>query len=119
GTGTTAISLANSFTAVNVAKDTTLTLSATVSGTGLAKLGAGTLALSGSAANSNSGNTVVAGGTLLLTKTAAVVAVNASSLVINPNNLVQIATSDSQINAVNVRVLAGATLDLHGRNATV
>src|SRR6185369_4582104 len=41
GTGTTAVSVANSFTGINVNAGTQLTLNATVSGTGLTKLGDG------------------------------------------------------------------------------
>src|SRR5205823_627858 len=87
---------------------------------GLIKLGTGNLILSGTGANTYTGNTVVTAGNLLLNKTAAVAAIPGQSLVLNPGTLVQLNLGDSQIAAgASVRVLSGSTLDLNNRNTTV
>ncbi|MDB6024780.1 MAG: phosphohydrolase [Verrucomicrobiales bacterium] len=99
----------------------TTTLSGIVSGTGgLTKDGTGVLQLSGSSANTYSGNTLVNAGTLLLAKTAG----NAL-----PGNVTigdGIGTDTVQLNAANqiadsavVTIAAGGSLNLNGFSETI
>src|SRR5262249_25442633 len=83
-------------------------------------LGLGTLALSGTAANANTGNTMVNAGTLLLAKTANVAAVNAGNLVINNGATVLAVLSDSQIGSgASVRLLPGGVFNLNDRSTPI
>src|SRR5262249_10549113 len=118
GTGATTINLANSFTAIDVDGGTSLVLNGTVTGSGLTKLNTGTLVLTGTAANSYTGQTVVTGGTLQLNKTAGVAGAKAT-IVINPGPTVQPFQNDGQTNSTPVRILGNGTFDLNGRNTQV
>ena len=95
------------------------------------EVGGGTLALSGTAANANLATVVVAQGTLQLAKNAAVVAVvNGGNIVVNSGATLAAAPSvtslqtagfiyDNQINADNIEVMSGGTVNLNGMAATV
>ena len=131
GTGATTISLAGFLTTIGVAAGT-LTLDGTVqTGTGLVKVGSGTLALSGTAANAALTSTFVLQGTLTLAKNAGVLAVTSGdALVVNSGATLTTAPGvtaagttgivyDNQINTANLFVMSGGTVNLAGMAATV
>ena len=107
----------HNFTIAAGAPDVDMDISAVLSSGSLGKYGAGTLRLSGAAANTYTGMTTVSGGTLLLGKAYDILAV-AGSLTINPAGTVRI-EADQQIADAATVTISGGVFDLNGRDETI
>ena len=116
GSGSYAGSIANSGT-FNYNSSVAQTLSGVISGTGaLTESGPGTLALTGSSANTDTGLTTVSGGELDLDKTAGVNSIAGNATV--SGGILKLLTSNQIDAAATLRVSSG-TLDFNGQSQTV
>jgi fibronectin-binding autotransporter adhesin len=105
------------FTIADGAPTVDMDISAVLSSGSLAKEGAGTLRLSGAAANTYTGLTTVSDGTLLLGKAFDILAV-AGDLTVSSAGTVRL-EADQQIADTAAVAISGGTLDLNGRDETI
>lgn len=121
--GTDSITLNIALTAnqtVSVGPSSVLQLQGVLSGAsfGLNKVGSGTLAYTGSAANTYTGSTAVTGGVLVLNN--AVGNALAGPLTVGAGAIVSYANHDNQVSdTATVTIATGGTLNLSGRNDKV
>ena len=88
---------------------------------GLTKLGAGSLTMSGSSANTYTGITTVSAGTLVLSKTAGVNAVGGNLIIGDGSgtDTVRLASANQIANSASVTFFTGGILDLNGQSETI
>ena len=125
GDGTITSGAAGAATLAVGAGNATSTFSGVIqdgSGTvGLTKLGTGNLTLSGSAANTYTGITTVAAGTLLLSKTAGVNAVGGNVTIGDDSgaDTVKLVNANQIADSASVTFHTGAVLNLNGQSETI
>lgn len=103
---------------VEAGEGRTLDVQGVVSGVGnLNKTGSGTVALSGSSANTFSGSATVSAGTLRLEKTGGAVAISGSTIAVNSGGTLLLGAAN-QINDSTQLTMSGGTVALGGYNET-
>lgn len=104
---------------IQVDGGTTLTLSGIISGTQiLTKSNPGTLIYTGTASNTNSGETIVNAGTLELNKTSGLNAL-AGNATINSGGTLLLDASNQIINSSIITLNSGGTFNMNGNNETI
>ncbi|MBL9185983.1 MAG: autotransporter-associated beta strand repeat-containing protein [Opitutaceae bacterium] len=106
---------------VNVSSGVLLTLSGVISGGGgdkLTKIGTGHLTLSGSSANTYSGDTLINAGKLVLAKTAGLDAIAGGVVFVNTGGILELGASNQIASGVDMR-LNGGTFELANFSETL